>query len=491
MDDNNDNNNDNMAWFHEATQRAHDYISQIDHRAVFPSEDALANLNQFDEPFPEKPTNPLHVLRQLHTVGSPATVATTGPRYFGFVTGGMLPAATGASILMSAWDQNASSVVNSPIAAALEATALQWIVQALELDNNDTTNSDTTTATQLEGALVTGATMANFTALAAARHHLLKRKGWDVEAHGLFGAPEITVIVGQEVHASLLQALQMVGFGKDRVVRVPVDENGAMLASALPPLDPNELTLICLQAGNVNSGAFDPAQEVCKQARQASAWVHVDGAFGIWVRATEHYKHLGVGIELADSWAADGHKWLNVSYDNGIVLCRHPEALRTAMTVQAPYFVHGEDGQREPNQYSPEQSRRARGIEVWAALKSLGKQGLSEIIERDCQLAAQFAKGLRAAGFDVLNEVVINQVLVAFGEDDEITRRVIAAIQKDGTLWAGSSVWKGRTGMRISVSSWKTTSEDIDRCIAVITELANTVCGSSKPCFNALSTTIR
>ena len=481
------NNGDDMPWFEEATQCAQTYLATIDDRAVFPLKDALEQLSEFQEAFPETSTDPLAVIQQLDRLGSPATVATTGPRYFGFVTGGILPAATGANILMSAWDQNGSSVVSSPISATLEGVALQWIVEALDLaapqKSDDTATNNNNNDSMIEGALVTGATMANFTALAAARHHLLKRKGWDVEAQGLFGAPEITVIVGQEVHASLLQALQMVGFGKDRVIRVPVDSNGAILASALPPLDPDQLTLICLQAGNVNTGAFDPALEICEKAKVASAWVHVDGAFGIWVRATETHKHLGTGIELADSWAADAHKWLNVSYDNGIVLCKHPEALKSAMTVHAPYFVTG--GQREPNHFSPEQSRRSRGIEVWAALKSLGNQGLRQLVERDCQLATQFANGLREAGFEVLNEVVINQILVAFGNDDETTRRIIAEIQQEGTLWAGPSVWKGRTGMRISVSSWKTTPEDIDRCIAAIVKIAGAAL-TARPCVGVL-----
>jgi len=445
-------------WLNDATQRADRYLNSIDDRNVFPTDEALARLSAFEETFPQNSTSPEEVVALLDDYGADATVATSGSRYFGFVTGGILPAASAASVLMSAWDQNASSVINSPVAAKLEEIAIQWIVDALDLGDG------------IEGGLVTGATMANFTALAAARHHLLARKGWDVEAKGLYGAPEIKVVVGDEVHVSVLQALQMLGFGKERVIRVPVDAQGAMLADALPELD--DMTIVCIQAGNVNSGAFDPATEICEKANAVDAWVHVDGAFGIWVRATENYKHLAGGYELADSWATDGHKWLNVSYDNGIVLCKHPQSLKDAMTARAPYLIAGE--QREPNHYTPEQSRRARGIEVWAALKSLGREGLSDMITRDCQRATQFADGLRELGYEVLNDVVINQVLVAFG-DDEITRMTIDAIQREGTLWAGPSVWKGRTGMRISVSSWKTTSEDIDRCLAAISEVAITV----------------
>lgn len=444
-----------MAALDLAFQHAQSYLNAIDDRAVFPNDAALADLDQFREDLPRIGRSADAVIHLLAHLGAPATVATTGRRYFGFVTGGILPVATAANLLMAAWDQNASSYVNSPLAAVLEEVALKWLVQALALPDES------------DGGLVTGATMANFTALAAARHHLLARQGWDVEAHGLFGAPEIKVIVSEEVHASVLQALMMLGLGKERVYRVPCDTQGRMRPDALPLLD--AMSLICLQAGNVNSGAFDPAQAICESARAAGAWVHVDGAFGLWARATQDYHHLTQGYDLADSWALDGHKWLNVSYDNGIVLCRHRDALQQAMTVNAPYFVTGD--QREPNHYTPEQSRRTRGIEVWAALKYLGREGLSQMIERDCQLAAYFADSLRSAGFEVLNDVVINQVLVTFGDDTQ-TRRVIAALQAEGTLWAGPSVWHGRTAMRFSISSWKTTHTDIDQCLATIVRIA-------------------
>ena len=446
------------SWIDNVARRARHYLDNIDERNVFPSDEALEALRQFDEPFPEKSTSVETVIALLDDFGSGATVASTGSRYFGFVTGGILPAATATNILMSAWDQNGSSYTGSPITAKLEEVAMSWIVDALDLDK------------AIVGGFVTGATMANFTALAAARHHLLAKKGWDVEAQGLYGAPEIKVVVGDEVHVSVLQALMMLGFGKDRVTRVPVDAQGRMLVDELPELD--DLTLICIQAGNVNSGAFDPAQAICEKAQSKGAWVHVDGAFGLWVRATKEYKHLAEGIELADSWATDGHKWLNVSYDNGIVLCKHPQAIKSAMTVHAPYLVRSET--REPSNFTPELSRRARGIEIWSALKSLGREGLSEMVTRDCQLASYFADGLRQAGFEVLNDVVINQVLVSFG-DEETTRMTIDAIQREGTLWAGPSVWQGKVGMRISVSSWKTTQADIDRCILAISDVARTV----------------
>lgn len=445
-------------WIENVAKRAIRYMDTIDERAVFPSDEALANLAQFEETFPEKSSIPEEVIALLDDYGADATVATTGSRYFGFVTGGILPASTGAMMLMSAWDQNGGSHIGSPINAKLEEIALSWLIDALGLDKS------------VAGGFVTGATMANFTALAAARHHLLARKGWDVEAQGLYGAPEIKVVVGEEVHVSVLQALMMLGFGKERIIRVPADAQGAMLAEHLPELD--DLTLICIQAGNVNSGTFDPAEAICEKAHAARAWVHVDGAFGLWVMATKAYKHLAKGYELADSWATDGHKWLNVSYDNGIVFCRHTEAIQAAMTIRAPYLVTGDT--REPSHYTPEQSRRARGIEIWAALKSLGREGLSDMISRDCELASYFADGLRQMGFEVLNDVVINQILLTFG-DENMTHMTIDAIQREGTLWAGPSIWKGQVGMRISVSSWKTTQVDIDRCLVAIEETARTV----------------
>jgi glutamate/tyrosine decarboxylase-like PLP-dependent enzyme len=444
-----------MQHLKEAAERGIHYAETIRERRVSPSPEAIEALRAFDEPFPETPTPPEDIICQLDELGSPATVASTGSRYFGFVTGGILPAAMAASWLMSAWDQNGGLRIGSPIGAKLEDVALAWLVDALGLP------------TETAVGFVTGATMANFTGLAAARHYLLARKGWDVEAKGLYGAPEIKVVVGDEVHVSLLQALQMLGLGKERLIRVPVDSQGRMLADKLPELD--DLTILCIQAGNVNSGAFDPAKALCETAKDAGAWVHVDGAFGLWVLASPKLKHLAEGLELADSWATDGHKWLNVSYDNGLVFCRHPEAMRGAMGVSAAYLITG--AEREPDHYTPELSRRARGVEVWAALKSLGRKGLADLIERDCALAARFAAGLKEAGFEILHEVVINQVLVSFG-DKEKTLKTIAAIQEDGTMWAGQSVWQGKTGMRISVSSWATTEADIDKCIEAIVRVS-------------------
>jgi glutamate/tyrosine decarboxylase-like PLP-dependent enzyme len=311
--------------------------------------------------------------------------------------------------------------------------------------------------------------MANFSGLAAGRHAVLRSVGWDVEEQGLAGSPPITVVVGEEVHASVLKAISMLGLGRGRVVRVPVDGQGRIRAEAMPPT--SGPTIVCLQAGNVNSGAFDPLGEVARRARKEGAWVHVDGAFGIWAAVAPRRRHLTEGLDAADSWATDGHKWLNVPYDSGMVFVRSPDDLRAAMSTgpAAPYLI--QSGQREPSHFTPEISRRARGVEAWAAIRSLGRQGLADLVERTCQHATRIADGLRGAGYEVLNEVELNQVLVAFG-DDATTARVIAAVQADGTCWCGGTRWHGRSAMRVSVSSWATTVEDVDRSLEAILRVA-------------------
>ncbi|MGB7549229.1 MAG: pyridoxal-dependent decarboxylase, partial [Terracidiphilus sp.] len=398
---------------------------------------------------------PEAVLHLLDAYGSPATVANSGGRYFGFVNGGCVPASLAAAWLVSAWDQNAAFQIQSPVATALEEIALEWVRDLLGLPEGT------------GGAVVTGATMANFSALAAARHALLARAGWDVESDGLFGAPPITVVVGEEVHPSLLKALGLLGLGRNRVVRVPVDGQGRMRADALPHLDAQ--TILCLQAGNVNTGAFDPAAAICREARAAGAWIHVDGAFGLWAAASPEYHRWTKGFEQADSWATDGHKWPNIGYDCGIALVRDSQALRAAMSVQAAYLVQGE--LREPSHYNPELSRRARGVELWAGLRSLGRSGMAEIVERTSSHARRFAAGLKAAGYKILNDVVINQVLVSFGTPEK-TLGTIARLQAEGTCWCGATVWQGQTAMRISVSSWATTKEDVDRSLAAMLKAA-------------------
>jgi glutamate/tyrosine decarboxylase-like PLP-dependent enzyme len=313
--------------------------------------------------------------------------------------------------------------------------------------------------------------MANFSGLAAARHALLKQADWDVEAQGLFGAPPITVVVGEEVHVSLLKALSLLGFGRERVVRVPVDQQGRMDPRALPRL--TGPAIVCIQAGNVNTGAFDPAGEICAIAHGAGAWVHVDGAFGLWAAAAPARSALARGVNEADSWATDAHKWLNVLYDSGLVFCRQAGHLRAALTHSRASYL-SESDLREPMEYTPEMSRRARGLEVWAALRSLGKTGLAEMVDGSCRHAARFAQGLSAAGYEILNEVQLNQVLVSFG-DPEKTKRVIQAVQQDGTCWCGGTVWQGRTAMRISVSSWAPRDKDIERSLEAVIRVAASV----------------
>ena len=435
---------------HMAAQRALAYLDSLDARGVMPAPEALDRLAELGGPLPGAPSDPAEVVVLLDRVGSPATMASAGGRYYGFVVGGALPATLAANWLAAAWDQNVGMTVLSPAAAAIETIAEKWLLELLGLPAGSGVG------------FVTGATMANFSALAAARHAVLQRAGWDVESQGLFGAPPITVLVGDEVHVSALKALSMLGLGRDRVVRVPVDEQGRIRAAALPPIDGP--TIVCVQAGNVNSGAFDPVEEICAIAHDAGAWVHVDGAFGLWLAAAPERAHLVRGVATADSWATDAHKWLNVPYDSGLVICRRPEHLRAAMSVSAAY-LEGQDMRGEPYQYTPEMSRRARGVEVWAALRSLGRAGVADLIERSCRHATRFAEGLRAAGYQVLNDVVSNQVLVSFGDADT-TRRVIAAIQAEGTCWCGGTVWQGQAAMRISVSSWATTERDVELSLA-------------------------
>jgi len=444
-----------------AARAALRYLDGLEDRPVAPSPDALARLPELGGPLPDDPTPDDEVLRLLEEVAGPATVGSAGGRYFGFVIGTSLPAARAASWLASAWDQNAGLVVASPAAAALEDIAGGWLLDVLGLPAGSGVG------------FVTGATAGNLVGLATARHALLAGQGWDVEEAGLFGAPPLTVVVGDEVHVSVLKALAVLGLGRSRVVRVPVDDHGRMRADRLPPLD--DRTILCLQAGNVNTGASDPFPELSPLARAAGAWVHVDGAFGLWLAAAPDRAHLVAGVGDADSWSSDGHKWLNVPYDSGLAICCDPAPMVAAMSTSAAYLQAA--GRPEPYQFTPEISRRARGIEVWAALRSLGRSGVAELVERCCRLATRFAAGLHAAGHDVLDDVVANQVLVAFGDDDT-TRLVVAAVQADGTCWCGPTVWQGRTAMRISVSSSATTDDDVDRSLDAIVRLAADVTAS-------------
>lgn len=442
-----------------AADRAIQYTNAVRQRRVAPGPGEVGALEKFHEPFPAGSTDAQRVVAMLDEFGSPATVASAGGRYFGFVIGGAVPAALGANWLAGAWDQDAALRVMSPIAAELEEVVLGWVREALRLPES------------CEGGLLTCATAANFTGLVTARCALLRKAGWNVVDDGMFGAPPIEVVVGAEVHASVLKALSLAGFGKKRVTMVEADGQGRMRAEKLPKL--RERAIVCIQAGNVNTGAFDPAEEICTRAREEGAWVHVDGAFGLWAGLSPKYEHLTRGFALADSWATDAHKWPNVNYDSGIVMVRDGKALREAMTVNAAYLAPG--ARREPMNHTPDSSRRARGVELWAALKSLGRAGLRDLVERTCALAKRFEAGLRGAGFQVLNEVVINQVLVSFGSA-EVTREVIRRIQEEGTCWCGITEWHGHTAMRISVSSWVTTEEDVDRSLEAMVRIAR-ACG--------------
>lgn len=444
------------AILSEAAQRAVRYLDGLDGRSVAPTPEAIAALRALDEPLPEGPTDGRETLRRLDEIGSPATMAMAGRRFFGFVIGGALPVSLAANWLAGAWDQNSVLYRASPGTAHLEQVALRWLLEVLGLPAG------------CGGAFVTGATVANLCGLAAARHAVLRRAGWQVEADGLFGAPPITVIVGAEVHPSVTKSLGVLGLGRTRVVTVPVDGQGRMRTDLLPAMAGP--TIVCAQVGNVNTGACDDVAAIVRAAKAAGAWVHVDGAFGLWAAAAPGRAALVAGLADADSWATDAHKWLNVPYDSGVAFVRDPQALQAAMAITAEYLPTQGEG-RNPADFTPELSRRARGVEIWAALRTLGRAGVADLIERTCAHARRFAAGLAAGGCEIANDVVLNQVLVTFG-DGARTRRVIDAIQRDGTLWAGVTVWQGRTAMRISVSSWATTTEDVDRCVATILRLA-------------------
>jgi glutamate/tyrosine decarboxylase-like PLP-dependent enzyme len=444
------------AILDEAARRARAYLDSLDSRSVAPSAAAIEGLSALDQPLPRETSDPAETLALLDGAVSPATMGMAGARFFGFVCGGSLPVALGANWLAGAWDQNAALAAITPGASHLEEVALRWLIELFDLPAGT------------GAGFVTGATVANFVALAAARHVVLARAGWNVEADGLFGAPPITVITGEEAHPTLLKSLGMLGLGRNRIVRVPVDGQGRMRADALPAL--GGPAILCLQAGNVNTGAFDPFGPLIEAAHAAGAWVHIDGAFGLWAKAASSLRYLAHGFERADSWATDAHKWLNVPYDCGLAFARDADALRAAMAITAEYLPTA-GANRNPCDYTPELSRRARGVEVWAALRTLGRAGLAELLERNCRQASRFADGLRAAGHAVLNEVVLNQVLVRFG-DAERTRAVVAALQRDGTCWCGTTVWQGHTAMRISVSSWATTDADVERSLGAMLRIA-------------------
>jgi glutamate/tyrosine decarboxylase-like PLP-dependent enzyme len=460
-----------------AFERAREYIRSRTERPVWPTvslDDLRAALGTG---LPAEPVDPVVVVDELARGADPGLVTTTGPRYFGFVTGGALPATVAADWLASVWDQNAGLFVMSPAAAVVEEVAGSWLKDLLGLPPAATTG------------FVTGCHMANFTALAAARHEMLRRCGWDVEADGLNGSPPLTVLVGEEVHVSVVGALRMLGIGSRQLLRVAADDQGRMKPDALDaallsigePVTPKRqrrgggspAIIVCAQSGNVNTGAFDPLEAVAPIAKRHGAWLHVDGAFGLWASASPALRHFARGVELADSWATDAHKWLNVPYDSGLVFVANAAAHRAAMSVTAAYLLRTENEPREPMDWVPESSRRARGFAVYAALRSLGRSGVAELVDRCCRLARRFADQLRDdPAIQILNDVVLNQVLVRVapqsGDADALTRAAIARVQQERICWIGGTRWHGMDAMRISVSNWSTTAEDVDRSVESI-----------------------
>jgi glutamate/tyrosine decarboxylase-like PLP-dependent enzyme len=455
-----------------ATQLAIDFLDGVAERPVGRPVGIDAMRASLTRPLPDGPEDPIVVIEELARAADPGLVASAGPRYFGFVIGGAEPAPLAADWLTSTWDQNAVMYVTSPAAAAVEDVAAGWLIDLLGLPAGTAVG------------YTTGATMANFTALAAARHALLAREGWDVERAGLFAAPEVPVVVGEEAHVTILAALQMLGLGRERVTRVPADAQGRLRADALATIldELGRPAIVCAQVGNVNTGAFDPLDQIARAVDHNRGWLHVDGAFGIWAAASPALRSRVVGLERAHSWTTDGHKWLNVPYDSGLVFVADAAAHHAAMTLGAAYYVETAGAERDPYNWVPESSRRARGFAIYAALRALGRRGLADLVDRCTALANRFAQRLAGEpGFSILNEVVLNQVLVrlAPGDDaataDERTRALIAAIQREGTLWLGGTTWHGRAAMRISVSNWATTEGDVDRSVEAIVRCAREV----------------
>ena len=452
--------------FHRAASAAAEYRSGLPDRPVAGPVDHSQLKRALGGPLVRDPTPPHQVLEELISACDQGLVASAGPRFFGFVIGGALPAATAADMLATGWDQCAFNPVLSPAAGAVEEAAGRWLTSVLGLPSTASVG------------FVTGAQGANTVGLAAARHHLLARAGWDVEHQGLIGAPPVRVVASAERHATIDRSLRLLGLGTASIEEVGTDPNGAVDQSALQgALDRSDgrPTIVCLQAGNVNTGACDDLRAGCEAAHRHGAWVHVDGAFGLWAAASPTTATLVDGVELADSWSCDGHKWLNVPYDAGFAICAHPDVHASAVSYTASYLT-GQGGRPGAlmGDVVLESSRRARGFAVWAALRELGRDGLAELVERCCRLARRFAEGLAAGGAEVVNDVVLNQVLVGFG-DDARTDAVIEGVQREGTCWLGGTTWRGRRLMRVSVSNWSTTEQDVDRSVAAILRVAAAV----------------
>jgi glutamate/tyrosine decarboxylase-like PLP-dependent enzyme len=468
---------DQRALLHQTADLAADFLDRLQTRPVGATASHAELLDAFAGPMPERGEAPGEVVHDLAQIADPGLIASAGPRYFGFVIGGSLPSALAADWLTSAWDNNAGLYAIGPAASVAEEVAGSWLIDVFGLPAGSSVGFST------------GATMASFTALAAGRHRVLERTGWNVEEDGLTGSPEIAVVVGAEAHVTIHVSLQMLGLGRNRVHRVEADEQGRMrpdsLRAVLAELRDRPV-LVSAQSGNVNTGAFDPLPEIVAAVRELpNAWLHVDGAFGLWAAASPELRHLTAGLADADSWTTDAHKWLNVPYDSGIAIVRDAAAHHAAMTLGAAYYVETAGEERDPYNWVAESSRRARGFAIYAALRELGREGLAEMIERCCAIARRMAAGLRdAPGVTILNDVVLNQVLVGFAppaagaseaDIDDFTRRVIAAIQADGTCWLGGTTWHGMAAMRISVSNWSTTEADADLSVAAIRRCAAAV----------------
>jgi glutamate/tyrosine decarboxylase-like PLP-dependent enzyme len=441
--------------FRQAADYAADFVETLDTRPIRDSAETEELYAALGGPLQEEGLDDRAVLASLVEASEPGLVASPSGRYFGFVVGGSLPAATAADWMATAWDVNAGGWSLGSPAMVVEEVARGWIAELLGLPAG------------VSAGFVTGCQMAHVTALATARHQVLESAGWDVAQDGLAGSPKLRVVVGEKRHVTIDRALRLLGIGTSSLVVVPADDQGRMRVSELPDLS-GMPTIVCGQAGEVNTGAFDDLNAIADAAEGTGAWFHVDGAFGLWAAASPRLRHLTRGAERADSWASDCHKWLNVPYDSGIALCAHPDAHREAMTATASYIVLQEDPRRrDAVDWGPEFSRRARGIAVYAALRSLGRKGVADLVERCCGHARLFAELLEASGATILNDVVLNQVLVRFG-DGETTREVIRRVQEDGTCWLGGTEWQGEHAMRISVSNWRTTREDVERSVAAI-----------------------
>lgn len=455
----------NFDDFDPVLQRAHahasDFLRGLPRRFVGARAGREEMMAALDAPLPAQGQDAAAVIDLLAAQAERGASACAAPRYFGFVIGGSLPVALAADWLVSSWDQNAGIHVISPLAAALEEIAARWLLELFGLPRESSVG------------FVTGCQMAHFTCLAAARHGVLRKAGWDVEADGLQGAPRIHVVASREAHITLDVALRYLGLGTRALVHVESDAQGRMRADRLREVLPTLRgpVIVCAQAGNVNTGAIDPLQEIAQAARAHGAWLHVDGAFGLWARASAQAERraLADGMELADSWATDAHKWLNVPYDCGVAIVRHAQDHRAAMTSTAAYLIQTGGAERDAVDWCPEFSRRARGIPVHAALRALGRDGVAELVDRCCACARRFAELLaNEPGVRILNDVALNQVLVRFGDDDATTQRVIAGVQQDGTCWVGGTVWQGLAAMRISVSNWATSEQDVARSVAAM-----------------------